>query len=49
MIKAKFFNFVVSGKAAATFRVVMVLSILISALAFTGVVAAGTVPGNVGS
>jgi hypothetical protein len=49
MLKVRFYHFFVSGKAAATFRIMMILAILISALVFTGTAAAGPTPGGVGS
>jgi hypothetical protein len=49
MNKAKVFNFLVSGKAAVTFRVAMLLTILIVSLLVTGAASAGTIPGTVGS
>jgi hypothetical protein len=49
MLKVNLFNYFASGKAAATFRIVMVLAVLMAALVFTGTVAAGPTPGGVGS
>lgn len=48
MFKAKLFNYLVNGKAAATFRMVVILTVLISSLLFTGVAAAGSTPGGCG-
>lgn len=48
MLKAKMFNFLASGKAVATFRMVVILSVLIASLLFTGVVGAEPTPGGCG-
>jgi hypothetical protein len=49
MLKTNLYNFFASGKAATTFRVVLILSVLIASLMFTVVAGAGTMPGTVGS
>ena len=48
MLKVKMFNLLASGKAAATFRMVLILSVLITSLLFTGVVGAEPTPGGCG-
>lgn len=48
MLKVKMFNFMVSGKAAMTFRLVMILSVLIASFLLTGVVGAQPTPGGQG-
>lgn len=48
MLKIKMFNYLASGKAAATFRMVLILSVLITSLLFTGVVGAEPTPGGCG-
>jgi hypothetical protein len=48
MFKVKVFNVLASGKAAATFRLVMILSVLIASLLLTGVVGAEPFPGGHG-
>lgn len=48
MQKAKLFNYLASGKAAANFRMVMIISVLVASLLFTGVVGAEPIPGGNG-
>jgi hypothetical protein len=48
MFKVKMFNYLASGKAAVTFRMVMILSVLIASLLLTGVVGAEPMAGGQG-
>lgn len=48
MLKVKMYSFMASGKAATTFRLVMILSVLIASLLLTGAVGAEPTPGGAG-
>lgn len=48
MLKVRMFNFIASGRAAATFRMVMILSVLVASLLFAGVAGAEPTHGGQG-
>jgi hypothetical protein len=48
MLKVRMFNLLASGKAAVIFRMVFILTVLITSLLFTGMVGAEPTPGGVG-
>jgi hypothetical protein len=48
MLKVKMYNFLASSKAVSTFRLVMILSVLIASLLVTGAVGAEPTAGGMG-